>query len=332
MTTPLITVLMPAYNAAEYLNEAIESIINQTFTDFEFLIIDDGSSDNSIDIIKSYNDKRIRLIENGENIKLIATLNKGINLSRGKYIARMDSDDISFPERLQKQFEYMESHPDIGALGTAFISFGENVYSETVYPADDFDIRTGMLYKMQLCHPSAIIRKSVLIDNNIIFSFDFPHAEDYEFFYRVSRVSKLANLTDLLYKRRIHNKQVSKIYSETQKNKTLEIKFIQFQNINVDFNENQIEIFSEINYHHYKKNKEFLLETQNILEQLYDANQKSKVYDVARFSEYLKDLWVNVCTNLSSMGIEVYNIYNKSKLCRKELKNIKLLIKSLIKR
>ena len=114
---PLITVLMPVYNGAKYLNEAIDSILNQTFSDFELLIIDDGSTDQSIDLIKAYNDPRIKLIVNKKNIGQSATLNKGLELARGKYIARMDQDDISMPERLKKQMGFMDEYPKFAVPG-----------------------------------------------------------------------------------------------------------------------------------------------------------------------------------------------------------------------
>ena len=115
-----LTVLMPVYNAEKYLKPALESILNQTYKDFEFLIIDDGSTDKSLEIIKSYNDSRIRLIGHEQNQKLIATLNEGIKLAQGEYIARMDADDISAPERLQKQMEFLEKHPATVVLGCDF--------------------------------------------------------------------------------------------------------------------------------------------------------------------------------------------------------------------
>src|SRR5688500_8514963 len=111
-TQPLVSVLMPVYNAEAYVSEAIQSILQQTYKNFEFLIINDGSTDNSEKLINTFSDSRIRYIRNSENIKLVATLNKGIDLSVGKYLVRMDADDISLPERLQKQVDFMETHPE----------------------------------------------------------------------------------------------------------------------------------------------------------------------------------------------------------------------------
>ena len=115
---PKVTVLMPVYNGEKYLKEAITSILLQTFDDFEFLIINDGSSDASVDIIQSFRDPRIRLVHNDTNIGLIATLNKGLKLAHGKYVARMDQDDISLPRRLEKQTYFMDNNPDVGVCGT----------------------------------------------------------------------------------------------------------------------------------------------------------------------------------------------------------------------
>src|SRR4051812_15533497 len=115
---PKISVLLPVYNAEPYLKEAIDSVLQQTFADFELIIINDGSKDRSADIIKSYTDKRILFIDQ-ENIGLSATLNKGIALARGEYIARQDNDDISRPERFRKQVTYLDAHPRTMLLGTA---------------------------------------------------------------------------------------------------------------------------------------------------------------------------------------------------------------------
>jgi glycosyltransferase involved in cell wall biosynthesis len=114
---PLISVVMPVYNAAQYLREAIDSILNQTFRDFEFIIINDGSTDRSLEIIQSYNDDRIRLI-NQKNTGLAKALNNGIAIAKSDFIARMDADDISIPERLTSQFSFLESNVDVVAVGS----------------------------------------------------------------------------------------------------------------------------------------------------------------------------------------------------------------------
>jgi len=184
---PRVSVLMPVYNAGIYLSEAIESILNQSFQDFEFLIINDGSTDNSENTILSYQDNRIRYICNEQNIKLIATLNKGIELCKGDYIVRMDADDISLPQRIEKQVAYLDAHPDIGLCGSWFENFGEHVPTQIVkYLPDDTSIRIRHLYQTHIAHPTAVLRSSVLKLNHLNFDKAFIHGEDYHFWTIVS--------------------------------------------------------------------------------------------------------------------------------------------------
>jgi glycosyltransferase involved in cell wall biosynthesis len=128
---------MPVYNGSKHLSDAVDSILTQTYTNFEFLIIDDASTDNSFEILKSYKDDRIRLIKNEKNIGLSASLNKGLNLALGKYIARMDQDDISLPNRLEKQIEYFKEHNDICVLGSWFkVISGDDPYQIKPTPSN----------------------------------------------------------------------------------------------------------------------------------------------------------------------------------------------------
>ena len=115
---------MTVHNGEKHLSEAIDGILNQTFKDFEFLVIDDGSTDGSADIIQSYKDVRIRFISNGKNLSVPVSLNMGLNLARGEYIARMDCDDISLPQRLEKQVQFMDANPEVGVCGTWLETFG----------------------------------------------------------------------------------------------------------------------------------------------------------------------------------------------------------------
>ncbi|MFT5919102.1 MAG: glycosyltransferase involved in cell wall biosynthesis, partial [Granulosicoccus sp.] len=143
---PLVTVLLPVYNAEKFLEQAIRSVLDQTFTEFEFLIINDGSTDRSEEIIVSFNDSRIRYIKNETNLKLIKTLNKGIEFASGKYIARMDADDISLPTRFEQQVALLEKQPEIGVCGTNCIIFttkGEE--SPSQYASDNDEIKFNML-------------------------------------------------------------------------------------------------------------------------------------------------------------------------------------------
>lgn len=203
----LVTVLMPVYNAERYLAEAIESILHQTYQDFEFLIINDGSSDGSEEIILKYAaaDPRINYVKNEHNIKLIATLNKGIKLAKGKYIVRMDADDISVPERIEKQVSFMESHPSVGVCGSYFTVFGEEVKKTYVVtrPLGNETIKASLLFTNSLGHPNVIIRKSVMVDNDIWYDPRFYRIEDWGLWTMLMNKCDFENIPEslLMYRR-----------------------------------------------------------------------------------------------------------------------------------
>lgn len=207
MAKPLITVLMPVYNGEKYLRLAINSILNQTYPDFEFLIINDGSTDKSEDIILSYRDDRIRYVKNETNLKLIKTLNKGIDLAKGEYIARMDCDDISFPHRFEKQLQYMKSHPDIdGVCGKAVDLLPNNVIKRSLrylrLHKDAF--RFTSLIEISFCHPCLMI-KSAILKKHYFFNNDAAlHIEDMELGSRLSMLGYNIEVLDefLIYYRK----------------------------------------------------------------------------------------------------------------------------------
>lgn len=227
MNDPKISVIMPAYNAKRYIAEAIESILNQTFKDFEFIIIDDCSIDNTWEIIQEYakKDKRIIPLINKDNLKLSKTLNEGIAIARGKYIARMDADDISVEDRLQRQFDYMEKNSDVGIVGGSMEirDLNNKIIGKRRYNLADDQIRKKIYRYSPFCHPLIMIRKSVLSQ---IGDYDekWNPAEDYELYFRIGKCSKFANLDDVLLKYRIVPKSMTTASKNKMGLKTIEIR------------------------------------------------------------------------------------------------------------
>lgn len=205
---PLVSILMAVYNGESFLAEAIESILNQTFTDFEFIIINDASTDTSVDIIQKHKDSRIRLINNENNIGLTKSLNKGLKLAEGKYIARMDADDISLPQRLERQVKFMEDNPEVGICGTWLQLIGQQ---ERIikHPVDHQDILTFMFKNNGIGHPTAFIRKDLFIEQHLFYDENYTAAQDYDLWVRASQKIRLANIPEVLVKYRIHSSQVS---------------------------------------------------------------------------------------------------------------------------
>jgi glycosyltransferase involved in cell wall biosynthesis len=201
-----ISVLMPVYNADIFIKDTIDSVLNQTFQDFELLIMDDGSTDSSAEIIRSYSDSRINYVLCSHDF--IATLNKGIEIAQGKYIARMNADDIMMSERLQIQFDYMEANPQIVACGAYMQAFGYS--SETIMtPIEHEDIIQRMLIGDPISNPTGFIRKDVLIEHNIRYQEGYSFADDYKLWSEIAKVGKLANIPRTLVKYRTHNKQAT---------------------------------------------------------------------------------------------------------------------------
>lgn len=229
--TPKITVIMPVYNGERYLREAIESILTQTFTDFEFIIIDDGSIDRTWSFLSEYaiKDHRIVLIQNHENIGLTKSLNKGLQTAGGAYIARQDADDISAPERLEKQAEYLDANPETGLVGTAYHLIDESGnYVSTNHPElNDTAIRWRMLFRNAFIHTSVMIRRRVLTEKALFYSEDLPCSQDMDLWVQLMKYTHVANLKEPLVSLRRHDNSISTIQFEAQERIATEISYKQ---------------------------------------------------------------------------------------------------------
>lgn len=213
----LISVIMSNYNTPEeYLREAIESILNQTYLNFEFIIVDDCSTDDSLEIIESYNDKRIKIIKNSENMGITKSLNRGMKLSSGEFIARMDADDISLPERFEKQVDFLKQNPDVIVCGTWVELFGNGAsaynekYSRKILPERE-QLQINLLFgnHMNIIHPTAMFRHQTIIEKGIQYNENYPCAQDFRMWVDCSQKGELSNVSEVLFKYRIHNKAVS---------------------------------------------------------------------------------------------------------------------------
>lgn len=220
---PLVTVLMPVYNAEKFLGEAIDSILNQTFSDFEFLIVDDASTDSSLSIINSYNDHRIKLVCNEENMGISATLNKGIALSSTELIARMDADDISYPERLQKQYAYFIEHPDC-----ALLSCWTRIIKEDKQPFHTEEFRSryyyyNMTFDCWMYHPTVMYKRTAVLNAG---GYQSPYAEDFDLFWHMMRKYKVDNLEQVLLDYRITSQSLHQVTKKAEYDHALDQQVI----------------------------------------------------------------------------------------------------------
>ncbi|RJP28619.1 MAG: glycosyltransferase [Actinobacteria bacterium] len=222
MNNPMISVVMPAYNTERYAGEAIRSILGQTFRDFEFIIINDGSTDGTGEIIDAYaaSDPRIVCMENEVNLGLPCTLNRGIECARGKYICRMDADDYSYPDRFAKQVAFMESHPDVVISGGTMEVCNRDMKTicRRIYNLGDVEIRRKIFRYSPFCHPTTIYRTQEAQAIGGYRDEVFP-AEDIDFYYRIGRLGSFGNLPDVLHKMRVNPSGIS--YSNIRKSEIL---------------------------------------------------------------------------------------------------------------
>lgn len=215
--TPLISVIMPVYNAAEdYLRTAMESILQQTCGDFEFIIINDGSTNNTESVILSYDDKRIRYVKNDRNLQITASLNKGLGLANGEYIARIDADDYSDKLRFEKQINIMNNNDKIGLAGTYTIEIPTN--EEIVPPTDDKDMKLLLKYCTNcIVHSSVMLRKSVLDEHNLKYNPKALHAEDYRLWCDMADYCEFTTIPEFIHYYRIAPEGISATNAGFQK-------------------------------------------------------------------------------------------------------------------
>ena len=218
----LVSVVLPAYNAELYIKEAIDSVLAQTFTDFELIILNDGSTDKTEEIILSYQDSRIVYVKNEQNLGLIGTLNKGMALAKGKYIARMDADDICLPKRFAKQVNFLEEHPDYIICGTSAYRFYSNITDAKAFipPITDEKIRVRLFFNSSFIHPSVMFRTNIVKDQCLRFNDNYKYAEDYYFWMDLLKYGKGFNLKEkLLYYRVVETSQTAVGNSNVEKRK-----------------------------------------------------------------------------------------------------------------
>ncbi|MEN6324654.1 MAG: glycosyltransferase [Syntrophomonas sp.] len=294
MNLPLVTVLMAVYNGEAYLKESIESILNQTFVDFEFLIIDDASTDNSRMLLGKYRDFRIRVVGNSQNLRLAKSLNRGIEMARGKYIARMDADDISLPQRLEKQVAFMESHPEIGVSGSWLECFGARS-QVWYYPDDPGIILSNLLFQNQLGHPAVIMRRELMISKGLFYNPDYREAEDYDLWARCGEQFPLGNLPEVLLMYRWHERQASQSNLIEQRYFHGLVVRRQLERLDLHPSAQEMELHLMISFLEFDPTDSFRNASRQWLQKIMEANDYYLYYPRLELRTVLENRWRNIC-------------------------------------
>jgi glycosyltransferase involved in cell wall biosynthesis len=310
--SPKITVLMPVYNGAKYLPEAINSILSQTFSDFEFLIINDGSIDNSANIIKSFRDKRINFINNPSNSGLVVVLNQGLLMAQGRYIARMDADDISLPDRFKIQFELMEKKPEVGVCGT----WVKNIYDDSKkitakYYVKHNDITANLLFGASFAHPTIMFRKELVAQGQLKYDENYKHSEDYELWTRLANKTKFANIPRVLLLYRKHQTSICSEQSDIQKDQALVLQLRLLRELDIEPTDMETRIHQAICQ--FKINSFSLSEHHYWLLKIGNANDKKKVYNNSSLKKILAEKWLVIC-QMSDLNLITWRQFASSEM------------------
>lgn len=289
MKNPKITVFMAAYNASAFIAESISSILNQTFNDFELLIVNDGSTDDTSSIVEKFNDNRIRLIHNDGNKGLPMTRNRLLALARGKYIAILDSDDIAYPDRLHAQYEFLGEHPEIALCGGHAKIIDENgiIQNRKLIVPTGENVDMALLFHNPFVNSSTMFKADVFRELNGYK--DFALSEDFDLFVRISEKYPVTNLDKFLVKYRIHGKNITIKRSDEQLKSEREIIQNMHATLGMLSNAALINLHLELftanlqasNYSEYYK----LFKAMKI------ANQQSKKYNIDQFDRFLFNKW-----------------------------------------
>lgn len=307
---PKVTVLMPVFNGETYLREAIESILGQTFGNFEFLIVDDGSTDKSLDIIASYEDPRIRLHANGSNRGTVHALNTGLELAKGEYIARMDCDDISLPHRLEQQVRFMDAHPHIGVCGSGMRIIKKGKLKNRRYlPESDQELKITLLFNTCFFHPTVIMKKAAI--KNLLYPKNLVYTQDYNFWVQLAQGIRFANLPEILVYFREHDRQISQKKADLQKSNARRIRKSYLHSMIHDISDEELEIHHQIAENHEGVN---LTKAQKWLEYLIDLNTHKHTYSTNIFLKEIGRKWWLCCRKNTQYGKDTLDLYKSSYL------------------
>ncbi len=309
MNTPLVTVVMPVYNAGKYVHPAIESILNQSYSNLEIIVINDGSTDNSKNTILNFEDPRLRFFENPGNLGIVRTRNRGLDEAKGKYIAVMDSDDIALPDRIKIQVDFLENNPEYGMCASYFqtIDGNDKILKTAHFPTNDRDVRSNLLVHNCICHSTVMMR--VELAKEIKYETEFDVIEDYLLWYKISRVTKIINLPVYTTYYRVHGNNIS-----TTRN-THVFKLIDKMNIrilgdlNISYSEPEFKVHSNsLNYNikFFTDNEQIKTLENWILKFLLEI-EKPGIYNAEIVLKIFMKRYIVICSNTKSYKKLLFN-------------------------
>lgn len=303
---------MPIYNAAPYVTEAVGSILCGTLADLELLAIDDGSTDESVARLKAINDPRLRVTSNPVNMGVIATLNQGLDLAEGEYVARMDADDISMPDRLARQLAFMEANPEIGLSGTWARGFGVDGQETWRLPLLPADVRAQLFAYNAICHPAAMLRRKSFLRHGLRFSSEARHAEDFDLWMRAAEHFPLANIPTIGLRYRMHPDQVCSRHAAEQLKTVSRLRTQQLARLLPEATEAEIALHLRLLDVDALLTHEELIAVGTWLQRLEEANERAKRYDARAFRDFLAKRWLNAAYRCRPSSLRAWRTWRRS--------------------
>jgi glycosyltransferase involved in cell wall biosynthesis len=295
----LVSVVMPVFNGEDFVRSSVESVLAQTLQDFEFIIVDDHSDDSTPDLLAALTDTRITVLRNGGQKGVSPASNLAMKAARGRYIARMDCDDLCATERLEKQVAFLEAHPGVGVCGTFQEIFGgyRDGYSRTA--VTDAEIRVGLLFGPTMKQSTVMFRTSVVREHGLYYDLDLRYGEDYDLWVRASKVTQLHNLPEYLCRYRWESK---KLWETTHPAVTDLLNAIwsrQFLELGLDLGARDLVLLGLLLGLGAFGDESDLISGGDLLKRILEANRRTKAYDGAVLARRSSEIWRNACRSLA---------------------------------
>jgi glycosyltransferase involved in cell wall biosynthesis len=312
MQIPEISVIIPVFNAATFLHESIESILNQTFSDFELIILNDKSTDESLEIIKKIQskDNRIIIIDKEQNVGPAYLRNEGINAAKGKFIALMDADDIAIPTRFEKQIAVLKNNPEIGVCGTGFTFFGSKKNKTIKHSIHHDAIKVSFLHSCNIGNPTVMFKKEVLGD--LKFDNDFVPAEDYDLWSRLLAKTNFYNIPESLLNYRQHDNNISKTKIDNVNRSVKRVKINQLAALEVNPADPKIDFYLNAVSLQKRLSPQEIIETINASKFLVSQNEKLKYFNQDLLEKHINKVLVRTIRNAGSFNITFYKHVSKN--------------------
>ncbi|HVY76294.1 MAG TPA: glycosyltransferase [Puia sp.] len=319
MNQLLVSIVMPVYNGEKYLKEAIDSVLSQTYSNIELLVIDDGSSDASAAIVSNYPDDRVKLIRNEVNSGIVFSRNRGLELAEGEYIATLDADDIALPDRIERQVSFLDTHPEYGLCGTYFRTVDKDgkLMREVRFPTESEDINSYLVLGNCFCASTVMIRAN--LGKKLRYRESFDIVEDYDLWYRVSKEAKVANLPFCGTYYRVHSGNISTARQQIMYERLKKISVQVLADLKISFLKDELEIHFNFLTENafFFRSRDRLLQLEHWILRLYRWLAGMEAHNEDVLFRLIVEKWITICSktanyqklmlnNLSSINRKVY--------------------------